>query len=152
MVNSKKRKPKHRKNPSATIAKRTILIVILILSIAVIVALISTYFYDNKKIVKSKIVEITRDYYENYFYEQLVGSEQFKQRDNFEEAMEKYHVGGLNPLSLRDLLIYDNKKNSEFEEFLTKYCDKDTTTVRIFPDPPYDRTSYHAEFTYSCNF
>ena len=66
--------------------------------------------------------------------------------------MEKYHIGALNTLSLRDLLSYDDKKNGEYVDYLTKYCDKDATTVRIFPDPPYERTTYHAEFTYSCNF
>ena len=154
MVKSKKTKKKYRRlsDPSATFAKRTILVVIIILAVAIIATLITSLFYDNKKAVKEKIVEITKDYYENYFYEQMVNSEQFKKEGIFEETMEKYHNGGLNTLSLRDLLVYDNKKNSKYEEFLTKYCDKDNTVVRIFPDPPYNRTTYHAEFIYSCNF
>ena len=154
MVKPKKTKKKYRRlsDPSATFAKRTVFVVIIILAIAVITALTSTLFYDNEKAVKNKIVEITKDYYENYFYEQLKDSEQYKDANKFEEIMEKYHIGALNTLSLRDLLSYDDKKNGEYEDYLTKYCDKDATTVRIFPDPPYERTTYHAEFTYSCNF
>ena len=153
MSKTKKRKKKsQRSNPSATVAKKTIIIIIIVLMVAVIIALVSTFFYDNKKVVKSRMIEITRDYYENFFYEQLKNSEQYKQQEAFEEVMKNYHDSGLTVLSLRDLLLYDNNKYGKYEAYLTKYCDKDTTTVRIFPDPPYDRTSYHAEFTYSCNF
>ena len=137
---------------SASLAKKTILLVILIISVAIITTLVSTLFFDNEKNVKAKISQLTNDYYENYFYEQLVNSDKLKQLDNFEETMEKYHNGGLSILSLRDLLLYDNKKNIQYEEYLTKFCDKQATKIRIFPDPPYGRTDYHADITYSCNF
>ena len=154
MAKSKKRKKKYRRlsDPSATFAKRTILVVIIILAIAVITTLISALFYDNKKIIKKEIIEMTKDYYEKYFYEQLVNSEQHNQPDTFKETMDKYHTGALNTLTLRDLLTYDDGKFNKYEKHLSEYCDIDTTTVRIFPYEPYSRTTYHAEFTYSCNF
>ena len=150
--NKSKKKYRRLSDPSATFAKRTIFVVIIILTIAIVTALTTSLFYDNEKNVKGKITQLIKGYYEDYFYEQLVNSDQYKNRDAFEEIMEKYHVGALSTISLRDLLLYDNKKNIEYEPYLSKYCDKDTTTIRIFPDPPYERNTYHAEITYSCNF
>ena len=152
MAKSKTKRNKNLTNSSSSLAKRTIITIILIITIAISATLISGLFIDNEKNVKDKISHLVSDYYENYFYEQLINSEQYNNRDNFEKIMEKYHVGALNTLSLRDLLLYDNKKNIEYESYLTNYCDKDTTTIRIFPDPPYERNTYHAEITYSCNF
>ena len=46
----------------------------------------------------------------------------------------------------------NNQKNEEHLDFLSTYCDLDTTFITIHPDPPYDKKSYHTEYSYSCNF
>ena len=158
MVKTKKRRKvnfnsgRRSSKSSVNSAQKTILIVIAIASITVAFGIIYVIFFNSEKMVKSQISALATDYYENYFYQKLQNSEQFKQLQDPATALEKYHTDGLSPVTLNDLLLYDNQKNIKYSEYLTKYCDENATVVKFYMDPPYDRTSYHTEITYSCNF
>ena len=144
----KRRNNKNLINPT----KKIILGVIAVASLVVVVGLIVALLFNNENMVKSKISALANDYYENYFYKNLTSSEKFKQIKDLDTAMEKYHTNGLSPVTLRNLLLYDDQKNIEFRDYLTKYCDENATTVKFYMDPPYDQKSYRAEITYACNF
>lgn len=143
---------RYRNNASNSKIKITVLLVILIASLIVAFSIIYAIFFNTEKVIKSKISALATDYYENYFYENLISSDKFKQVKNLDSTMEKYHTSGLSPVSLSDLLLYDNQKNHEYRDYLTTYCDEDRTSIKFYMDPPYERTSYHYEITYSCNF
>lgn len=133
-------------------AKKLILFVIIFAMFTVIVAVICAVFLNHEARVKSQISALAADYYENYFYESLINSSKSQSDSNINSVMEKYNPAGLSPLTLSDLLTYDNQKNNRYAGFLSEYCDIDNTFIKLYPDPPYERTSYHAEYTYSCNF
>lgn len=137
---------------SNSIYKKIILFVIFAAMFIVIIASINIIFINNEKLVKDRIDSIARDYYENYFYNNFSNSDKFKKLNNLDEAMEKYHNQGFASVSLNDLLLYDNHKNEQYADFLTKYCDRNKTRAKFYIDPPYEKTSYHVEYTYSCNF
>ena len=132
--------------------KKIVLSIILIATIIVVVAAVTPLFYNKQKSVESQISSLATDYYENYFYKNLSSSEDFTKIEDLDSAMEKYRTHGFAAVTLRQLLLYDNQKNANYTDFLTKYCDENSTSVRFYPEPPYDKTSYHAEYTYSCAF
>ena len=133
-------------------AKKAILLVILGASLVVITGLICASVFNPEALVKSQISALATDYYENYFYNNLQSSENFQQIKDLNTAMEKYHVSGLSPITLNDLLLYDNQKNQRYRDLLTKYCDENSTTIKFYMDPPYDQKSYHTDITYACIF
>lgn len=137
---------------NTSVYKKTILFVIFAAMLIVIFASISIIFINPEKRVKDRIANLAEDYYENYFYANFTSSDKFKQIDNLDEAFEKYHSRGFSPITLNELLLYDHHKNEKYASFLTEYCDRNKTTIKFFIDPPYDKDSYHIEYTYSCNF
>ena len=145
---NKRRNRKNLTNPT----QKIILGVIAAASLVVVIGIIIALFFNNENMVKSKISALANDYYENYFYKNLTSSEKFKKIKDLDAAMEKYHTNGLSPVTLRNLLLYDDQKNIEFSDYLTKYCDEKATTVKFYMDPPYNQKSYHTEITYACNF
>ena len=108
----------------------------------VIIATLCTLFLKPEDLVKNQITSLANDYYENYFYQDSITT----------ETMDKYAARGLSPLTLSDLLTYDHQKNAKYTDYLSEYCDTSSTLIKLYPDPPYSRTSYHTEYTYACNF
>lgn len=151
MAKSKKRSTKSKKYCYSPIQK-LILSVIFTVILVVIIALAITFFHKPENLVKSKIASIASDYYENYFYKNLVNSEKYAEIQNLDNILGKYKDSGLSSLNLRQLLLYNNQKNSDSAPFLKKYCNEENTYVKFYPEPPYSKTSYRTEYTYSCNF
>ena len=135
----------------SNLAKKIVLIVILLAAITVIIGSILSTVLTTENQVKATIDSIASDYYENYFYETLYSSPEFD-RDNPGAILEEYQEKGLSTLALRDLLLYDDQRHYNDYDYLTKYCDINQTFIQFFPDPPYDKSSYHTKITYSCNF
>lgn len=160
MVNSKKysrgkrSQNVHRSYPRtttrpATTARKTIIIIIVLSMAVVILGAAAATFMTNESRVKSKVSDLASDYYENYFYTNLISSPKFK---DLNSTMEKYQEHGFSTISLNELLLYDNQKNAKFSDYLTEYCDENKTFIKFYPDPPYDRKSYHIQFSYACTF
>ena len=127
-------------------ARKIILAIIPLAFITVIVAIFCALFFTPERITKSTISALATDYYENHFYNQL----------SLDEAstsdLYKYETYGFAPVTLRQLLLYDNQKNADSAASILKYCDENTTTIRFFLDQPYGKTDYHVDYTYSCSF
>ena len=147
---SRRRKSRHIKNQDS-FSRTIILCIILIVTIIIIAATIFAAVFTNENRTKLTISDIAADYYENYFYENLLKSEEF-QKNNPGATLEEYQEKGLSPLTLRDLLLYDDQKHYNQHDFLTKFCDENKTLVKFYPESPYERNSYRTEFVYSCNF
>ena len=128
------------------------IIVIIIAMVAVVAGLLSTIFLSRENIIKMQISGLVADYYENYYYDKLAASEAFQDKTNIDSNMEKYREYGFAPITLRDLLYYDNRRNYEYHDALVEYCDENATSARIYIDAPYERNSYHYDITYACNF
>lgn len=129
-------------------AKKIILTIIILVFCIVIVALLCSFFLNNERVTKANLDSLASDYYENHFFENLKNSNQV----DLEAALKKYETYGSAPVTLRQLLIYAKQNNINYSKNLTEYCDENLTYVRFYPNPPYSKTSYHAEYSYSCNF
>ena len=137
---------KTKKTNSRNLAKAVILTIIVLSALVIVAALVASYFLKPELRVKNIISELTSDYYENYFHDKYINNV------NDTALIQKKTKNGMPPISLRQLLLYDNQKNNEHLDYLSSYCDLDSTYVTIYPKPPYDNKTYHTDYSYSCNF
>ena len=130
---------------SKTPAQKAIITVIILAMLTVIASLISSFLQSPEHRVKSTIAKLAADYYENYFYPDI-------STNDISSTLSKYTETGFSRTSLRQLLLYDNQKNAEYRDLITKYCDENSTYVQFFPTEPFGNTNYRIEYTYTCNF
>ena len=123
-------------------SKNSILTVIVFAMLIVVGFSIFNLIATPEFLVKHKIEDITKDYYENYFYDSVPDH----------AALDLYKDTGLARITLRQLLLYSDKKHATSLEFFEKYCDLEKTYIKIFPENPYERINYRVDYTYSCNF
>ena len=131
------------------LARKFILILIPLLAIIITIAIVCTMLLSPEHQVKNSFESLARHYYENVFYENMLDSNTYS--GDPAKALEKYESSGLNPVNLRQLILLDENNNID-TDYILKYCDSEQTTVKYFPESPYSKTSYHTEYSYSCNF
>ncbi len=132
----------------SSFAKKFMLVVVVISIVVVLIATICSFFLSQENEIKRQITIAAANYYENYFYQSIFDSESVQDDSEAYASLEKHHEKGFSAVSLQTILSY----NSAYSDFLSQNCETTSTTVKFFPDPPYDNKSYHAEYTYSCNF
>ncbi len=158
MKNSRKAKYSHNLHTSksrasfysSSLAKKIVLVIIAIVMVLVIGTVVCSLIFTKENQIKWQISKISKEYYENYYYENLIDTSQSS--DEIYNFLEKHHEEGLSNVTLNVLLSYDNRKNIAYEDSLGEYCNRNATLIKIYPDPPYDKKSYHIEYTYSCNY
>lgn len=149
---NRKRKKTNSKKHCFTNSQKTIICVIIAAMIAVVVALVCSFLLKPEDLVKSKISELSRDYYENHLYQNFISENSNISDEKLAETMSKYEEHGLASVILRQILLYDHQKNADVAPMIKEYCDEDHTTIKFYPEPPYTKTSYHIEYKYSCEF
>lgn len=132
-------KNKSKKSSPDQVAKRTIIAVICLAIITVIIAALCKFLLNDEKISKDSMNAMAAKYYENSLYESLTS-----------DVMDKYSQRGFAPVYLRQLLIDESDQSTV--NLIRKHCDENTTSVKFYPDPPYDKKSYRMEFQYDCDF
>ena len=130
--------------------KRTIVTVIILAILMVILAVLAYIFYTPERIVKLKIENIATDYYENFFYQDIV---KYKTTESqLTATMQKYEQKGFAKVALQQLLLYDNQKHADAASTLKEYCDETQTYITIYPEYPYGQKDYRIDYNYSCEF
>lgn len=130
--------------------KGTVIAVIILAMLAVILAVLTTLFYTPERVIKTKIEDIARDYYENYFYQDIVNYK--TTQTQLEKTMKKYENNGFSRIALSQLLIYDSQKHADAADIIKNYCDENTTSIQFFPTAPYGQKDYRINYYYSCEF
>lgn len=141
----------HRKRRDiSTIAKGVVTGVIITAMLIVAGLTVFHVFHTPESNSKAKIESIAADYYENYFYKNILKN--IADKSSLATVLSKYEKTGFSKVSLRQLLLYDNKKHSPEGAELKKYCDEERTSIQIYPDPPYSSKDYHVSYFYACEF
>jgi len=141
----------HRKRRDiSTIAKGVVTGVIITAMLIVAGLTVFHVFHTPESNSKAKIESIAADYYENYFYKNILKN--IADKSSLATVLSKYEKTGFSKVSLRQLLLYDNKKHSPEGAELKKYCDEKRTSIQIYPDPPYSSKDYHVSYFYACEF
>ena len=99
----------------------------------------------------AQYVGMGKDFYENFYYEQVGSTDE--ERADF---LSKYESIGIK-INLDNLSRYGENKNAdEISKFVNqktkKACDKTNTKVVIYPQKPYNKTSYKIETQLDCGF
>lgn len=131
-------------------AKKIVTVVILLLMATLITGTVVILSYDEREVAKSKIEEKARDYYENSLYSSLI--KEGMEQEEIEGLMERYLVRGFARVRLRQLLLREENGRTEDANLIRKYCDEDKTTVKFYPEAPFDKKSYRVEYEYECEF
>lgn len=142
-------------------AKNAILTVIVIVTLTVVAYFIFSIIATPEFLVKREIESIATDYYENYFYRNILDNNSLTPEDvsdstsaenSLSSILDSYKNTGFPRITLNQLLLYDNRKNYASASPISEYCDLNKTTIKIFPESPYTVKSYRIEYNYSCNF
>lgn len=140
------------KNSSTNPMKKIIITVIILAFITVAIGVIFIPFSKPEYKINTKIPALASDYYENYFYEELLNLDQYSNESDLKKAMTKYEEKGFAIVTLRQLLLHHDEVSSEPLNYLKEYCDENATFVRFYPEYPYEKTSYHIDYNYSCDY
>lgn len=146
---NKKAKKSSAKNRFSPVQKIIFSVIITAMAI-IIIMVICIPLLKSENIIKTKIDSLANYYYEEYFYENLINSKNFS--GDAEKTLENYKDKGIARVLLRQLVSRSPEELRDNIKTIEEACNKDKTYVVFYPDPPYERTSYHKEYSYSCNF
>lgn len=144
------RNSRHDSSAPFSLPQKIVMIIIGLIILVVVVATIFALKFDTKFQVEAKIADLARDYYEKHFYPEAFDGTIFSPAA--EEALSPYAEKGLSPVPLNQVLLTNPLVTESDRNFLDRYCDLSTTTVKFFPEAPYAADSYHTEISYSCNY
>ena len=142
IIKSAPAEEKSKSDKSYRFTKNTILTVIAFTMLIIVGFTIFNLIATPEFMVKRKMESIANDYYQNYFYNSVPDK----------EGLSHYTETGLSRLSLRQLLLYSDRKYGDTMDFFTNYCDLDKTTLKFYPEEPFERNTYYVDFRYSCKF
>lgn len=131
-------------------ARKFVTLGVIVSAIMVGVSLFVTVYYNPEAVAKRNMDFLARTYYETYYYDKFVEA---IDEDSFEERMRTYERTGLQPVMLRQLLLYNNGKYSSYKEYFENdsfKCDKNKTSAKFYPKSPYGPKDYRVEYEYSC--
>ena len=141
-------KIKKRNDPA--VARKFVTIGVMVSTVMVFVSVFVAVFFNPEAVAKRTMDKLAREYYENYYYEKFIES---LDRDALESRMKSYETTGFQPVLLRQLLLYQNGKNSEYKKYFENknyFCDKNETSAKFYPVAPYGVKDYRVEYNYTC--
>ena len=132
------------------IARRIAIAVVIISLITVLGYLFASHYFAPDKIAQRELEKISKDYYENFFYDNFNADLTDAER---QAEFEKFVDNGFARVYLRELLHYDGEKHADSAKAF-KYknytCDTNKTYVTIYPTAPFGRKDYRIEYNYAC--
>ncbi len=155
-VRSRKTHKSSKKSKEININARSTIITVIVAAMAVVV--FATFIYSiltPENYVKTNVENIAKDYYENYFYDSVVVTNRIgtiAETKSIDDIMTPYTEKGLPTINLEQLLLYDNQKYASLTSTLAKYCNLKSTTIKFYPESPFDSSNYHFDVNYSCDF
>ncbi len=110
---------------------------------------------SNESRLESDLTTLGRDFYQNYYYNQLTTAYEDEKLTNF---LAKYKETGIK-VNLDNLSRYPSETldnaalTSAFKNSHTNQeCDKSSTKVTIYPESPFGRENFRIESELSCGF
>lgn len=133
--------------------KRIIILAALVIIVVVVIigAVLLLGKKSNEKDLRTSLTEMGRNFYENFYYEQVGSS-----ADEKTTLLSKFTTIGIK-VDLENLERYNN---GEFSETIKKFknnktkekCSKTSTKAIIYPKSPYGKTDYQIETELDCGF
>lgn len=127
------------------------IVLVLIVCSIIISVLLKNSHKSNENSLKNSLTEMGRDFYENFYYEQIG-----KSADERTNLLAKYTNIGIK-VDLENLATYNNGKfKDKVSEFINnkteEKCNKSNSKAIIYPKSPYGKTDYTIEVNLDCGF
>lgn len=142
--------------------KKVILIIgiIVVLLVALLVAFLvfgGNNTNKQEKTLTKYIDEMGRDFYENFYYEQIGKDDDA--RINFVQDFKDIGIK-INLDNLSRYTTNDEEKDKKFADMIAEFknkktnteCNKENTRIIIYPTSPYHKTDYNVEINLDCGF
>ena len=139
-----------KKKNDPVFARKFVTVGVIVSGTMVALSIFVTVYFNSEAVAHRKFERLAREYYEDYYYDKFMES---MSEEAFQAKMETFAKTGLQPVPLRQVLLYQNGKNQAYKKYFEKEnfaCDKNTTTAKFYPVAPYGKTDYTVEFNYSC--
>lgn len=126
----------------------TLLGIVLISILTIVASFSAALIKTPSERAVADLDKIAREYYTDYLYPRMVKNA----NKPLDEIFETYAVTGLAPTYLRQLLHYDNDKNTRLAPLFTELgCDTNATSVRIKPVAPYGPEDFELQLFWNCS-
>ena len=138
------------KRPVSVAARRFITTGVIISAVMVALSVFAVVYFNPETVAERTLEKMGREYYEDYYYDKFMGT---ISEEAFQEKMAIFKETGLQPVPLRQLLLYQNEKNAEYRSVFEKKgfsCDKNQTVVKIIPKEPFGKTDYELKTDLKC--
>lgn len=122
----------------------------IVVVVAVVLLLVFVVFKDNKSVLTNELENAGKNFYENFYYNQ-VGSNESEKKD----FLSRYATIGIK-IDLENLARTSENQDELLSKFVNKKtgqeCNKANTKVTIYPKDPYGQKDYTIESTIDCGF
>lgn len=134
----------------APVAKRIAIAIIAVCSALVLLNVAASAYFNPRTVVEREISALAEEYYEDYLYDNLIGS---RTGDAVGEELARYKDAGVSNTYLRQLLLYDSGRRQDASSYFNQKnftCDRNKTYAKFFPEEPYGKKNYHFEIKLVC--
>jgi hypothetical protein len=137
-------------------ARNFAVIAIIIASLSVIINAVATAIFSEDRVAESKIEELGRRYYEEYYYNKITSTIADKPTPaQISSALEKYEKSGFASVTLQQLLIINGREFADYARYFSNNrfaCDPTGTTIKIIPVAPYGKSDYSVKTNLDCSW
>ena len=131
-------------------ARRFVTVGVIVSTVMVLLSLFVAIYFNPTRVAERKIEEMAREYYEEYYFQKFMET---ADSEALEEKKDIFMKVGLQPVKLRQLLLYQNGKNSGYRKYFEKEgfsCDKNESEVKFKPVEPFTAKDYTLEVKLAC--
>ena len=135
----------------------SIVIVVALVGLGICLAMNNNKSVKGPKVLTEYLDEIGRDFYENFYYDQIGKDDQSRAAfvEKYKDIGFKFSIDNLSRWTTKDeakdqkyaKMISEFKNNETGEE-----CDKDKTMLILYPVSPYGKKNYTVEVELACGF
>ena len=112
---------------------RWLIFVIILLAIGlVIIAIVCIVLLRPERQIPQKLASLAANYYENHYYPNLTQSSTYA--GSPVTALADHAESGLPVVNLRQIILLGDQKNTPNADYVLKYCDESTTTIKFYPE------------------
>lgn len=140
---------KHPERIQWTWDKIALIMVVIASTLLIVASLVISIVLDPGRRARVTLERLSSEYYSDYLYSRLIGT-----NASAEDALKSYSESGIPTIYLRQILWYDGGKNRDrIEVFANErlVCDTNGTSVKFYPEPPYGKNDFRAEYQWSCD-
>ena len=144
------KKSKKPAKPTSDIARVIAVSAVIISALVLAVNIAMNEIYREDRVAERALAALAKDYYENYYYDRVKSTS-----SDPADALKKYTEIGIPSISLRQLLLVDNRRFAPYASSFknSRYaCNNEQTTIKIYPKEPFEKTDYEVKLNLSCSW